>query len=263
MKRMLMALLGLAIAAGGLSAQGTKEEAVAAKAEPVEIFISAAASLTDCMNEIKETYTANRPGLTITPNYGSSGKLQQQIEQGAPADIFFSAGKKQMQALEDKGLMAEDTVKDILENKVVVIVPNDSKLAITSVQDLLKPEVGRVAVGEPRSVPVGQYTEETFRNLGMSDAVASKLIYAKDVREVLSWVETDNVDAGLVYETDAKISPKVTIVCDTPEGSHAKVIYPVGVTKESAHPDVAKAFVDYLFSDEAKAIFAKYGFTVI
>lgn len=232
----------------------------AAPAEQVELMVSAAASLTDCMNEIKGLYEKENDGITITYNFAASGALQQQIEQGAPADVFFSAGKKQMQALSDAGLMDDSTVKDIVENKVVLITPKGgTKLA--SFEELAN--VKQIGVGEPETVPVGQYTAEVFENLKLTDTLKDKLVYAKDVREVLSWVETGNVDAGVVYETDAKISDKVEISCTAPEDSHKKVIYPVGVVKESKAADAAKAFVEYLFGDEAKTVFEKYGFSPV
>ncbi|WP_242968935.1 molybdate ABC transporter substrate-binding protein [Marasmitruncus massiliensis] len=232
----------------------------AAPAEQVELMVSAAASLTDCLNEIKGLYEKENGGITITYNFAASGALQQQIEQGAPADVFFSAGKKQMQALSDAGLMDDSTVKDIVENKVVLITPKGgTKLA--SFEELAN--VKQIGVGEPETVPVGQYTAEVFENLKLTDTIKDKLVYAKDVREVLSWVETGNVDAGVVYETDAKISDKVEISCTAPEDSHKKVIYPVGVVKESKAADAAKAFVEYLFGDEAKTVFEKYGFSPV
>ncbi len=235
---------------------------VEAKGKPAELLISAAASLTDCMDELKAAYMQEHPQVTIKANYGSSGALQQQIEQGAPVDIFFSAGVAQMTALKDKGFMSEGTVRDLLENKLVLIIPVGGK-NLSSFQDLAAQDIVRIAVGDPKSVPAGQYAEEAFRTLALFDAIKGKLIYAKDVREVLTWVETGNVQAGLVYETDAKISKKVVISAVAPEGSHKRVIYPVGVLKESKYPEEAKAFVDYFFTDEAKAVFARYGFTVI
>lgn len=258
MKKVLVACVMVAVCCGFLYAQPQVET----EGKPVELLISAAASLTDCMNELKATYMQEHPLVTIKANYASSGALQQQIEQGAPADIFFSAGVKQMQALQSKGMMDDATVKDLLENKLVLIVPvGGAKLL--SLQDLAGSDIKRIAVGDPKSVPAGQYADEAFRNLGLLDAIKDKLIYAKDVREVLSWVETGNVQAGLVYETDAKISKNVAISAVAPEGSHKKVIYPVGMLKDSKHPDESKAFAQYFFSDEAKAVFAKYGFTVI
>ncbi|MEM1484220.1 molybdate ABC transporter substrate-binding protein [Oscillospiraceae bacterium PP1C4] len=236
---------------------GSKTEAPA-----VELMVSAAASLTDCMNELKGIYEGENKAVKITCNFGSSGSLQQQIEQGAPADVFFSAGKKQMTALSEKKLMNDASIKEILENKVVLITPKGAE-KIASFEDLAGEKVTKIGVGEPESVPVGQYTAEIFEKLKLTEALKPKLVFAKDVREVLSWVETGNVQAGIVYETDAKISDKVEICATAPEGSHKKVIYPIGVTKESKHAAEAQAFVDFLFTDKAKEVFVKYGFTTI
>ena len=260
MKKTVVALLIGSIVLAPLCAGGSKENAAPAK--KTEILISAAASLTNCIQDISAMYTEKNPQVTITANFGSSGALQQQIEQGAPADIFFSAALKQMNALKEKGMMLDSSVKNILENKVVLITPKNAA-ALDFFEDLAKSSVKKIGVGEPKSVPVGQYTEQIFKNLGLTDKVASKLILAKDVREVLSWVETGNVDAGVVYETDAKISKDVTICSTAPEGSHNKVIYPIGVVKTSKHAAEAQKFVDFLFSDAAKEVFARYGFTVI
>ena len=260
MKKTVVALLIGSIILAPLCAGGSKENAAPAK--KTEILISAAASLKNCIQDLSAMYTGKNPQVTITANFGASGALQQQIEQGAPADVFFSAGIKQMNALKEKGMMIDSSVKNILENKVVLITPKNAA-ALDFFEDLAKSSVKKIGVGEPKSVPVGQYTEQIFQNLGLTDKVASKLIFAKDVREVLSWVETGNVDAGVVYETDAKISKDVTICSTAPEGSHNKVIYPIGVVKTSKHAAEAQKFVDFLFSDAAKEVFARYGFTVI
>lgn len=228
--------------------------------EAITLTVSAAASLTDCLEEIKTMYIEKNKHIDITYNFGASGSLQQQIEQGAPADIFFSAGKKQMTALKDAGLMVDDSIKDILENKVALIVPVNGK-EIKAVEELTGDDIVKIAVGEPGSVPVGQYTDEILKNLNIYDAVESKLVFAKDVREVLSWVETGNVEAGFVYQTDAQISDKVKISLTAPEGSHKAVIYPIGVVKSSEVTEAAQDFVDYLFGEEAKQIFVKYGFS--
>lgn len=226
----------------------------------VELMVSAAASLTDCMNELKAAYIAEHSNITITYNFASSGSLQQQIEQGAPCDIFFSAGKKQMKALQDKNLLVADSVKDVLENRVVLITSKNSK-KIESFKDLTNAEFKKIAVGEPKTVPVGQYTTQIFEDMKLTEALSAKLVYAKDVREVLSWVETENVQAGIVYETDAKISDKVQICVVAPADSHDKVVYPIGIIKESKQADAAKQFVHYLLSANAKKIFTKYGFS--
>jgi len=256
----MIALLIGSMVIAPLCAGGNSEKA--APTQKTEIMISAAASLKNCIQDISALYTEKNPQVTITANFGASGALQQQIEQGAPADIFFSAGIKQMNALKEKGMMIDSSIKNVLENKVVLITPKNAA-ALNSFEALAGNSVKRIGVGEPKSVPVGQYTEQVFQSLGLTDKVASKLILAKDVREVLSWVETGNVDAGVVYETDAKISKAVTICATAPEGSHKKVIYPIGVVKASKRAAEGQKFVDFLFSDTAKEVFIRYGFTVI
>ena len=260
MRKTMIALLIGSMVIAPLCAGGNSEKA--ASTQKTEIMISAAASLKNCIQDISALYTEKNPQVTITANFGASGALQQQIEQGAPADIFFSAGIKQMNALKEKGMMIDSSIKNVLENKVVLITPKNAA-ALNSFEALAGNSVKRIGVGEPKSVPVGQYTEQVFQSLGLTDKVASKLILAKDVREVLSWVETGNVDAGVVYETDAKISKTVTICATAPEGSHKKVIYPIGVVKASKRAAEGQKFVDFLFSDTAKEVFIRYGFTVI
>ncbi len=229
------------------------------ESEPVEILVAAAASLQNSMEELGKLYQAANPNVTVTFTFGSSGTLQEQIEQGAPVDVFMSAAVKQMKALEDKGLILDGTKKELLENKVVLIVPKDSKLGITSFEDILKAPT--IALGDPESVPVGQYAEEVFTSLNMLDDVKKQANYGKDVTEVLTWVSTGNADAGVVYATDAMSSDDVTVVAEAPEGSTSKVLYPAAVVKDTKVADAAKAFVDYLASDEAISVFEKYGFT--
>lgn len=227
-----------------------------------EIIVSAAASLTETMNELIEMYKKVKPDVTITPTYGSSGSLQQQIEQGAPVDIFISASPKQVDALAKQGLILKDTRKNIVENKVVLIVPKSTK-GITQFEDAATDKIKQIALGEPSSVPVGQYSEEIFTALGILDKVKPKAVYAKDVRQVLTYVEMGEVDAGIVYATDAAISKKVTVIATAPEGTHKPVIYPAAVVKTSAQPQVAKAFLTWLSSAEASKVFVRYGFTVV
>lgn len=230
------------------------------KAESINLTVSAAASLTDCMEEIKELYIKQNPNVDITYNFAGSGSLQQQIEQGAPADIFFSAGKKQMNALVDSELMLNDSIKDILQNKVVLITPKGEK-TIDTFEELIDDNIEKVAIGDPGSVPAGQYAEEVLNNLNLYNELESRIVFAKDVREVLSWVETMNVDAGLVYQTDAQISDKITISAVAPEGSHTPVIYPVGIVKDTKNAEESQKFMDFLFEEEAKELFIKYGFS--
>lgn len=228
----------------------------------VELSVSSAASLTDCMNELFTLYQSHAPEVSFIPNYGASGTLQTQIEEGAPADLFFSAAQKQMNALEEKNLLLEGSRKDLLENKVVLIVPKD-KTGIASFEDAAGDQVKTIALGEPAGVPVGQYSEEIFTHLGILDAVKAKAAYGSDVRQVLTWTESGEADCGVVYATDAAISDKITVVCEAPEGSCKPVIYPAAVLKDSQNPEAAQAFLAFLSTEEAKSVFEKYGFSVL
>lgn len=237
-------------------------QATTAKTEPVELTILAAASLTDATTKIAELYKTVAPDVTLTFSYGASGALQTQIEEGAPADIFMSAAPKQMNALDEKGLLLPDTRKDLLLNKIVLITPKDTSLGLTSFEDVSTDKVKSIALGEPEGVPVGQYAEQIFTSLGTLDAVKAKANYGSDVKQVLSWVESGEVDCGVVYATDAKTSDKVSVICEAPEGSHDAVVYPAAVIAKSTSQDAAKEFLDYLSSDDAKAVFEEYGFTM-
>lgn len=230
--------------------------------EKVELLVSAAASLTDVMGELKEEYKAVGPETDLNFTFGSSGSLQAQIEEGAPVDIFMSAAQKQMTALKEGSLMLDDTIKTLLVNKVVLIIPKDSDLKISSFEDLGDKNIKKVAIGDPGNVPVGQYSEEIFAHLDLKDKIKSKLVLGNDVRSVLTWVENGEVDCGIVYATDAFTTDKVTIVTEAPDGSHKEVTYPVGVVKDSKHPDESKAFLDFLSTEKAASIFKKYGFSM-
>jgi molybdate transport system substrate-binding protein len=251
-RRMAPLLLAVAICCGAWAATSPKPA-------PVELTVSAAISVKDALDEAKQLYTEKNPAVLIAVNYGSSGTLELQIEQGAPVDLFISAAPKQMDALDGKGLLLERTRKDLLRNEIVLIVPKNS-IAISSFRELANPEVRQIALGEPTTVPAGQYAKEVLTSLGIYDAVAAKAIWAKDVRQVLTYVETGNVDAGIVYSTDALSSSKVRIVAQAPEKSHAPVLYPIAVIKSSKNPAAAEQFAVFLLSPEAGAIFRRHGF---
>lgn len=229
--------------------------------QPVTLTISAAASLKDVLQVIQPTYTQQKPNVTLTYNFGSSGSLQQQIEQGAPVDVFISAAQKQMNALQKKNFLVTDTRKDLLRNTVVLIAPKNAT-GISDFKDLTSNKVRKIAIGDPKSVPVGQYSEEILTSLKLFDPLKPKLVLGKDVRQVLSYVETGNVDAGLVYVTDAKTSDKVQVLATSPEDSHSPIIYPVAVLRGSKNPEAAREFVEFLSSEQAKAVFEKYGFSL-
>ena len=223
------------------------------------LIISAAASLKEVLEEIKPLYQQSKTNVKINYNFGSSGALQQQIEQGAPADIFISAAKKQVDALEKKGLLVTGTRNIISKNKLVLVVPKNA-VGITSFYNLKDAKVKKIAIGEPRTVPAGQYGQQVLEKLKIWSEIKSKLVFANNVRQVLASVETGNVDAGLVYITDAKISDKVKVVVTADEKYHSPIIYPLAVIKSSKNVDAAKEFSQFLSSNQAKAVFRKYGF---
>lgn len=231
------------------------------KSNDISLNISAAASLKDSMDEIKELYKAEKTNVNLKINYGSSGTLQQQIEQGADVDVFISAAAKQMDALASKDLILKDTRKDLLLNDVVLVAPKDNS-SITSFNDLTSDKVKKIALGEPKSVPAGQYAEDIFTKLGILNNTKTKAVYGNDVKQVLTWVETGNAEAGIVYATDAKVSNKVKVVAAAPANSHEPVVYPAAVVKASKNGDADKEFMNFLVSDKAKAVFEKYGFQV-
>ena len=224
------------------------------------LTISAAASLKDVMGEIKKQYTLKNPNITINYNFGSSGALQKQIEQGAPVDIFMSAATKQMEILSKERLLLEDTKVNLLGNTVVLVVRSDVPLAI-GFKDSASDKTGKIALGEPKTVPCGQYAEEIYKTLNILDAVKEKAVYGKSVTEVLTWVESGNVDAGVVYGTDAKASTKVKVVAvATKDLYKTPVVYPVAVIKNSNNVDASKEFLKFLCSVKAKVIVQQYGF---
>jgi molybdate transport system substrate-binding protein len=229
----------------------------------VDLTISAAASLKDALTDIQALYKKAKPGTTIAINFGGSGALQQQIEQGAPADIFFSAAKSNVTALKDKGLLVDDSIKNLLKNTLVLVVPSDSKSKIDSFEEVTDKSIAKIALGEPTTVPAGKYATQVFTYYKIQDAVAKKAVYGKDVKEVLTWVESGNVDAGVVYSTDAKTSDKVKVIATAAAESHDSIIYPAAVVKASEHTVAAEDFVNFLSSDAAKAVFVKYGFGIL
>jgi molybdate transport system substrate-binding protein len=231
--------------------------------QPVTLNISAAASLTDVMKDIIAQYIKDNKSVTITPNFGSSGTLQKQIESGAPVDIFITASTANMDALQKAGLLVDSTKKNLLMNKLVLIVPSDSSITIKTFADLTNDSVKKIAIGDPKSVPAGNYALQLFDQMKITDKLAPKEVLGSDVRQVLTYVESSNVDAGLVYLTDAMTSTKIKVVATAPDDINAKIVYPVAVIKASKNIDAATAFENALFSSWAKALFEKYGFSLV
>jgi molybdate transport system substrate-binding protein len=227
-----------------------------------EILVSAAASLTDVLKEISSGFSAQSKHV-VKFNFGPSNSLARQIEEGAPADIFFSADLPQMESLDRHGRLEPGTRKNLLSNQLVIIVPTDSKVSISSPQDLLKPGVRKIALAEPSSVPVGVYSRKYLTDEGLWDRVRPKVVPVQDVRATLASVESGNVEAGFVYKTDAAISKKVVVVYEVPLNKGPKITYPVAVVKESKRKDAARNFMNYIQSPAAIDLFKKYGFVVL
>lgn len=228
----------------------------------VELTISAAASMTDALTDIQKSYEASNPNMKLNFNFGASGALQQQIEQGAPVDLFLSAAVKNMTALVDKQLIDSNQQINLLKNELVVVAPVDSKTPIENMNDLTKAEVKTVAIGIPESVPAGNYAKEALTNAKFWDALQVKSVQAKDVRQVLQYVETGNADAGFVYKTDALTSDKVKVVFAVDAATYKTIQYPIGIVKATKHAKEAEDFYSYLQSKEALDVFTKYGFSV-
>jgi molybdate transport system substrate-binding protein len=227
-----------------------------------EILVSAAASLTDVLKEISNGYQG-KSKHTVKFNFGPSSGLARQIEEGAPADIFFSADLPQMDALDKNGRLELGTRKNLLSNQLVIIVPADSKFAISSAKDLLKADIKRIALAEPSSVPVGIYSSKYLADEGLWNKVKPKVVPVQDVRATLASVESGNVEAGFVYKTDAAVSRKVKIAYEVPVEKGPKITYPAAIVKESKRKDAAREFIGYIQTSAARDAFRKFGFVVL
>ena len=228
-----------------------------------EVHLAAAASLKNAFdNDLIPMFEQKYPGVKVTPTYASSGDLQTQIENGLETDVFMSAANKQMDALVEEGIIDNKTNLQFLENKVVLIVPADSDSNISSFEDLKNVE-GNIAIGDPESVPAGQYAQQVLNNTGIWDDVESKLSLGTDVTAVLNQVAQGSAECGIVYATDANSTDDVKVICEAPEDAlDTPVIYPIAALKNSSDSDATNAFIDFLQSQEAKDVFVDYGFTL-
>lgn len=255
MKKILASLTAVTLILGLVGCGSTKVE------EKKDITISAAASLTESLNEIAKKYE-EKTGAKISINFDSSGTLQKQIEQGAPTDLFISAAKKNMDKLEEEKLIDSDTRKDLLKNKLVLIASKEYKDKINNVSDLKKLD-GKISIGQPESVPAGKYAKETMEYYKLWDDVKDNIVYGKSVKQVAKYVESGEAIAGFVYNNDAKVLKKSYVKQTFDEKAHKPVVYPMAVVKSSDNKESAKKFQEYLMTKEAQDIFIKYGFDAI
>lgn len=233
----------------------TSTESVEKKSE---ITISAAASLKNVLEEIKVNYEKEYQ-VTINLNFAASGMLSKQIEQGAPVDLFFSADEQHFTSLVEKGMMKKEDTTPLLRNELVLITPKESTMS--AFNDIH--HINKLAIGIPDTVPAGQYAKEALDNLNIWQDIEGKIITAKDVRQVLSYVETGNVDAGIVYKTDAYTTDKVKKIATIDSSLHSPIIYPVGIVAKTKNFKESKKFFDYLKSENSLKLFEKYGFKVV
>jgi len=253
LKRAVFALLFAALAA------------LPAQAQQTTLTAFAAASMKNAVDDINTAFSKANPNIKVVSSYAASSALAKQIESGAPADLFASADLAWMDYVAGKKLIKDDTRINLLGNRLVLIAPKDSKIGNVTIAkgfDLAKlAGDGRIATGDVKAVPVGKYAKAALEKLGSWQAAEPKFAMAENVRAALTLVSRGEAVLGIVYETDAKVDPGVKIVAKFPEDSHPAIIYPVALTKD-AKPEAAK-YLAFMRSNEAKAIFEKYGFTFL
>jgi molybdate transport system substrate-binding protein len=252
MKRSITAIVGVLLAL--MTATGCR------KAQHPVLTVSIAASLQQAMVDVEAAYMREHGAVEFRNNFGASGALAREIEQGAPVDLFISAGAKPMDQIDGEGLLLAHSRTNLLRNSLVMIVPRDSKMQ--NLSQLTEPGVRLVALGDPASVPAGQYGRQSLESLHLFDKLQPKLVLGKDVRQVLTYIETGDADAGFVYATDAVLSNKVRVAAVVPEGLHDPIVYPAAAVKGCHDEAAARAFGAFLQSAAAKAIFVRYGFTM-
>ncbi len=224
----------------------------------IVLTVSVAASLQDALVETEAAYRTEHRDIEFRNNFGSSGTLAREIEDGAPVDAIISAGVKPVDQLETEGLLQPGSRSDLLRNSLVLIAPKGA--ALQGFEQLADKQVRLIALGDPSSVPAGQYGQQTLTFLHIYDALKAKIVLCKDVRQVLTYVETGNADAGLVYATDARISNQVRVSAIAPEGSHSPIVYPMAEIKGTRNRAAVEGFLAFLKSPEARAILERYGF---
>ena len=236
--------------------------AVGTNLSAAEITVSAAASLTDALKEIGANYE-KQSSDKVAFNFGASSLLERQIEEGAPADVFFSADEAKMDALAAKNLVVKETRKSLLSNTLVIVTSAESNLKIAAPADLTSNSVRRIALADPKAVPAGVYSKAFLEKEKLWSQIEPKVVPVDNVRAALAAVESGNIEVGMVFKTDATISKKVKIAYEVPADAGPKISYPVAVTKNAKQVESAKKFVEYLSTDDAAKVFTKYGFIVL
>jgi molybdate transport system substrate-binding protein len=224
-----------------------------------ELIVSAAASLTNAFEDVGRQFEAANPGVKVIFNFAASGALLQQIDKGAPVDVFASADQKTMDQAKEKSLILADTRKDFVSNGLVLIVPKDSKLAIKAVKDLSDAKIARLSIGNPETVPAGRYAQEVLSKAGLWEGLKPKLIYAENVHQALDYLTRGEVDAGFVFATDAAVVRDKVQVAAVAEG-HQPILYPVVVIAATKKKELSQRFIDFLLGREGQTVLSRYGF---
>ena len=224
-----------------------------------ELMVSAALSLKAPFEEMGRLFEA-KTGTKVIFNFGASGILQRQIEGGAPSDIFASASSKEMDSLESRGFLIKGTRSNFAGNTIMLIVPSQSSLRIRSFEDLRKKEIRRIAIGNPATVPAGKYAEEVLKSSGLWETLKDRIVLCENVRQVMDYTARNEVDAGMVFRTDASAGKDIEIISEAPEQSHNPVLYVIAAIKGTGHDRPAKEFISLLMSDEGRKMLKKYGF---
>lgn len=226
-----------------------------------EITLSVAVSLKDAVEELGRGFMAARPGVTLRYNFGASGDLQKQIEAGAPIDVFLSAAQRQMDELEKQNLIVSASRRAFARNVLTVVKPADSRIDIAKPADLLEARVARIVIGSPKTVPAGQYAEESLRALGLWERLGPKIVFSENVRQALDYVARGEVDAGFVYTTDAATRAQgVKEAFRPPDDSYRPIVYPGAVVAASKQPVLGQAFLDLLGSPQGRTVLSRFGF---
>lgn len=228
--------------------------------QKVELVISAAASLTDALTEMERAFSEIHPEIRLVFNFGGSGKLKQQIEQGAPVDVFLSASQEDMRALQQQQLILEESLVNLASNSLVLIAHQQSDVPISSFSDLENAQISQVAIGDPETVPAGRYAKESLLHLQIWDHLKNHFVYASDVRQVLTYVASQNVDVGIVYRSDAIRSEQVRMLATANSNWHEPIMYPGAIVANSSNPQEAMEFLAFIMSARGQEILQVHGF---
>ncbi|SFB30038.1 molybdate transport system substrate-binding protein [Lentibacillus halodurans] len=245
-------IIGLLLLAGCSNQEESNE---------TEILVAAASSLSDTLSELKEAFESEHPGTTLTLNYGASGKLSRQILQGAPVDVFLSANQKWMNQLTDEDMIVTNTRTDFIQNRLVLISSQNKSFSINALSDLTTLDTEQIAIGEPESVPAGNYAEQTLRQSGIWESLNNKFVYTNNAQQTLTYVESGNTDIGIVYASDLERSGLVNKLLTIDDKLHDPIFYPAAVTTASQSKEKAEQFIQFLQTDEAQSILQEHGFT--